>query len=135
MSKRTEPAVAIVDPDRNTCLLLREICHARAWNVVGCAQDFHEGLELIAQTRPAYLITEYKFQGWGTGLDLLAQAKRLMPDLFAILLTGWDINDVAAHVTSDQPDRILRKPVPPHMLMDLLEGIEERAEHIRIEMI
>jgi DNA-binding NarL/FixJ family response regulator len=128
--------VTIVDPDRVTGMLLREICQAGGWDVLGCALDVHGGMELLARTRPAYLITEYKFDAPSTGLDLIAQAKRLLPDLFSILLTGWDINDVAAHVTLHQPDRILRKPVPPHVLMDLLEGIDtRRVEQIRIEVI
>ena len=135
MDIRTVPTVAIADPDRMTCLLLNEICQAGGWTVTGMAQDVHDGMALIARTRPAYLITEYKFEASNTGLDLIAQARRLLPDLFSILLTGWDINDVAAHVTLHQPDRILRKPVPPHMLMDLLEGIEERLQQIRIEAI
>jgi DNA-binding NarL/FixJ family response regulator len=132
---RTVPTVTIVDPDRVTGMLLREICQAGGWNVVGCALNVHDGMALLARTRPAYLITEYKFEGCATGLDLIAQGRRVVPNLFCVLLTGWDINDVAAHITAHQPDRILRKPVPPHVLMDLLQGVDARVEQIRIEAI
>lgn len=135
MRKEAVPTVAIVDPDRITCLLLREICLAGAWSVAGHAHDVHDGLALVAHTRPDYLITEYKFGDIATGLDLIAQAKRMLPAITTILLTGWNINDVAMHVTAHQPDRILRKPVPPHLLMDLLHGMAGRTEHIRIEAV
>lgn len=116
-------------------MLLREICLAGAWQVVGCAQDIAEGMALLVHTRPTYLITDYKFGGEATGLDLIAQAKQLMPGIFTVLLTGWDINDVAAHVGAHPPDRILRKPVPPHILLDLLEGIRGRLDPIRIQAV
>lgn len=135
MPKGTVPTIAVVDPDGITCKLLREICLAGAWNVVGCTQDIQHGLAILSRTKPDYLITDYKFDGPYTGLDLIAQAKIILPGLVAILLTGWDINNIAAHVGMHPPDRILRKPVPPHMLMDLLDGIHEKMDPIRIQAV
>lgn len=135
MGKRTVPCIVAVDPDPTNCMLLREICQAGAWNVAGCAHDVAEGLALIARTRPACLITEYKFAGDATGLDLIAQAKRHLPQLFTVMLTAWDINDVAAHITAFQPDRILRKPLPPHLLMELLEGVYGKIDIIRVDAV
>ena len=135
MRKGTVPSVAVVDRDTTNCLLLQEICTAGAWSFAGCAHDITEGMALLARTRPNCLITDYRFDGPGTGLDLIVEAKRLIPNLFTVMLTGWDINDVAAHVISIQPDRILRKPVPPHVLMDLLGGLHERVEMIRINAV
>ena len=48
------------------------------------------------------------------------------------MLTGWDINDVAANVATHQPDRMLRKPLPPHRLMELLDRIYPRIEEQRL---
>lgn len=135
MGERRVPSVAVVDQDATNCMLLREICQAGAWRVAGCATGVSEGAALIARARPDCLITEYKFPGPVTGLDLIAGAKRLLPNLFTVMLTGWDINDVAAHVTAHQPDRILRKPVPPHVLMELLDSISGRIDVIRIKAV
>ena len=135
MGKRKVPSVAVVDQDPTNCLLLKEICQAGAWEVAGCAHDVAEGAALIARTRPDCLITEYKFAGPVSGLELIAGAKRVLPQLFTVMLTAWDINDVAAHVTAHQPDRILRKPVPPHVLMELLDSISGRIEVIRIKAV
>ena len=135
MGKRTVPSVAVVDRDPTNCMLLREICQAGAWEVAGCAHEVAEGVALIARTHPDCLITEYKFPGPANGLELIAQTKRFLPHLFTVMLTAWDINDIAAHVTLHQPDRILRKPVPPHILMELLDSISGRIEVIRIKAV
>lgn len=129
------PSVAVVDRDPTNCHLLREICQASAWSWAGCAPDVREGMALMARTRPDCLITDYKFDGAATGLDLIAQAKHHIPHLFTVMLTGWDINDVAAHVTSFQPDRILRKPVAPHVLMELLESVHGSGRQIGLKAI
>lgn len=125
-------SVALVDGDASNCQLLREICQSGGWDVAGCAHDASQGLALLAHTRPDWLITDFKLAGEETGLHLIASAKRMLPQLFTMMLTGWDINDVAAHVTTHQPDRMLRKPMPPHRLMTLLEGIQARGGATRV---
>lgn len=127
--------LAVVDPDPTNCMLLREIGLASGWSVAGCAQSVPEGMALLARSRPSCLITDYRFGDGATGLDLISKAKSLRPLMFTVVLTGWDINDVAAHVIEHAPDRILRKPVPPHLLMDMLEGIAPRAEVIRLKAV
>lgn len=135
MRDGTVPRVAVVDRDTTNCLLLREIAHAAAWDVAGSAHTVADGLALIARTRPDCLITDYKFDGARTGLDLIASGRGLLPRLFTVMLTGWDINDIAAHVSAHQPDRILRKPVPPHMLMNLLQSVHSTVNIVRINAV
>lgn len=129
------PSVVVVDRDPTNCMLLREVCQASAWTVAGCASGVQAGLALVARMQPDCLITEYMFGGAESGLDLIAGAKQLVPNLFTVMLTAWDINDVAAHITLHQPDRVLRKPIPPHALMDMLEGAFQRIEVIRINAV
>lgn len=135
MGHDSMPSVTIVDSDATNCLLLREICHVGGWNVAGTAHTLADGLALSARTRPDCLITDYQFGNGGargeTGLDLIVRAKSLIPRLFTIILTGWDINEIAARISDHQPDRILRKPVPPHLLMNLLESIQPRVDAVR----
>lgn len=135
MRQRSVPSVAVVDRDPMNCLLLREVCSLSAWHVVGCAHEPREGMALVARTRPDCLITDYKFEGPMTGLHLIAQAKELMPKLYALVLTGWDIKEVAAQVTAFPPDRVLRKPVPPHELMNVLQAVQVRMNTIRINAV
>lgn len=103
--------------------------------MAGFGHTTADGLALLERTKPRCLVTDYHFDGDETGLDLIARAKRLLPDLFTVILTGWDINDVAAHVGRHAPDRILRKPIPPHVLMELLDGVHTRVDQIRIQAV
>jgi hypothetical protein len=32
------------------------------------------------------------------GLELLEQAKRILPSLFTVMITGWDLNDIAGRM-------------------------------------
>lgn len=127
MGVRMIPSVAVVDRDATACMLMREICQSGGWNVVGCAHDANEAMPLLSRARPICLITGYNFDATATGLHLIHHARRLLPGLFTIIYTGWDINDVAAHITTDTPDRILRKPMPPHQLLELLDGVQSRV--------
>jgi len=135
MRERAMPKLAIVDPDTTNCMLLREIGLASGWSVTGHANSVADGFALIARNRPDCLITDYHFDTGATGLELIAQSKRIAPRLFTVILTGWDINDVATHVTSTPPDRILRKPIPPHFLMNLLDTIIAKPPIIRITAV
>lgn len=116
----------MADRDVGGRLLLREICQSCGWHVTGSSQTVSDAMTVIARTRPHCLITGYRFDGDDTGLDLINQARRLSPGLFTMLYTGWDINDVAAQITVTTPDRILRKPMPPHRLVDLLTNLQSR---------
>ncbi len=127
--------IAVVDPDLTNCMLVREIALASGWVVAGFAHSTADGLGLLERTAPLCLVTDYRFDGDETGLHLIARAKRLLPDLFTVILTGWDINDVAAHVGRHAPDRILRKPIAPHVLMEFLNGVHMRVDQIRIDAV
>lgn len=127
--------LVVVDPDQMNCMLLREIGLASGWSVAGCAQTVPAGMALLARARPDCLITDYRFGDGASGLDLVATAKSLRPMMFTVVLTGWNINDVAANVATQAPDRILKKPVPPHVLMNMLDGLGPRSEVIRLKAV
>ena len=116
-------SVIVVDDDPINAMLLTEICNAADWEVTGCATSSHEALEMLDQSAPSCMIIDYKLVGEKTGLDLNYEIKRARPGLFTIMVTGWDINDIAANIDGPQPDRILRKPIPANILMDMLDGL------------
>lgn len=124
--------VIVVDDDPINAMLLAEICNAAAWEVSGCASCTVDAIEMVRQCKPRCLIVDYKLDGDRTGLDLIADVKAHSPDLFTIMVTGWDINDIASQIDGPQPDRILRKPIPPHILMDMLDGIVPESNVVEI---
>lgn len=122
MNDTHRPTVAIVEDDGTMSYLLDEICKSAGCEVIGRVASAGAALELLGETVPDYLILDFKLDGQRNGLDLLQVAKQGNPDLFSIMITAWDINDIASRMDHFQPDRILRKPVTPHVLIALLEA-------------
>lgn len=122
MNAALRPKVAIVEDDGAMAYLFSEICMAAGCEVVGMAASADEALEILAANPADYLILDFGLNGERNGLELLAVAKQAYPDLFTILITAWDINDIAARLGHARPDRIMRKPVHTHLLIELLQN-------------
>lgn len=123
MNSAVRPTVAIVEGDEQMSYLLSEICRTAGYEVTGRAATAGPAIELINQRCPDCLILDFGLGGRRNGLELLIEARGIRPDIFSILVTAWDINDIAARIDLDvaRPDRILRKPVHPRVLIELLE--------------
>lgn len=118
--------VAIVEDDPTMALLLEETCRMAGWTAIGTATTMGGGLDILDFHRPECLILDFRLEGTETGLDLIAAARKQQPDLFTILITAWDINDLATMIGPDKPDRILRKPVMAKTLAEILTTIAPR---------
>lgn len=115
--------LAIVEDDVTMAMFLEEVCRMAGWTHVGTSGTMAGGLKILADERPDCLVVDYKLDGDATGIDLIAAAKGRYPDLSTILLTAWDINDIATMIRGGQPDRILRKPVMAKTLVDVLSSV------------
>ena len=113
--------ICIVEDDLVMAWMLEEICRNAGHNVIGRAPTARSAMRFIELERPDCLLLDYNLAGDHDGLELLEQAKRMLPWLFTILITGWDINDIAARMGAIPPDRILRKPVAPETLVTILD--------------
>ena len=112
MLARSSAKILISQPDETLQFLLREICTSEGYEVVGAAADIETTLALIAEQQPDILIHDFVYSTGGNGLELIERAKRRQPDLLTVLLTGWDINEIAARPEPMRPDRLMRQPVP-----------------------
>jgi DNA-binding NarL/FixJ family response regulator len=119
--------VAIVEDDAVMVLLLEEICRAAGYAIVGTASTASSAVLAIERERPDCLLLDFGLAGQENGLDLLEQARRVHPALFTVMITAWDINDIAGRIGAVQPDRILRKPVRTATLVRILDGAAQRA--------
>jgi len=117
--------VAIVEHDAIMSLLLAEICRTSGYRIVGRASEPEAAMAMIERERPDYLLLEFNLGAQGNGLELLERVKQRCPATFTIMITGWDINDIASRIHGAQPDRILRKPVHTDTLVRVMAGAEE----------
>ncbi|MBX7533764.1 response regulator [Qipengyuania sp. 1XM1-15A] len=116
-----QPKVAIVEDDEILAFMLDETCKSAGCQVVGRAANARDALRLLRDAPPDFLILDFALDGDHDGLEVLEAVKKASPDMFTILVTGWDLNDIAARLDGIEPDRILRKPVMPHVLTSLIE--------------
>jgi len=76
-----------------------------------------------APSTPSMLLTDFAMQPLN-GLELLAECRKIRPDLKSILLSGQvRSSDFAAYPT--QPDRFFKKPFVPQ---EFLDGVRQLAE-------
>ena len=119
--------IGIIEADDVMALLLEEVCRTAGHQVLGVARSAESARPLIERGRPDCLLLEFSLGGQRNGLELLEQAKRTLPSLFSMMITAWDINDIADRMGAVQPDRILRKPVHADTLVRILDGAAQRA--------
>lgn len=129
MTEDRVPRIAIVEDDSLLAFMLDESCKSCGFDVVGCERDAEGALELIEREKPDLLLLDFALEGDSNGLELIAEIRSRSIDVFIILVTAWDINDIASRMSEAQPDRILRKPVAPHVLQEVIEHALQPAEH------
>lgn len=137
MSQERYPTIVIVEDDPTLAFMMEETCRSAGFPVVGCAPSADEAIRLVDAKRPDFLILDFNLEGDRNGLELISEVKERHPRLSTILVTAWDINDIASRMEGDQPDRILRKPVLPHVLVEVVEHIHDlrraSVEHFAAE--
>ena len=124
MAQGSKPRIAIVEDDSILCFMMTEMCKSAGFEVVGCVGDGLSALDVVNRSRPDYLILDFNLDGEWNGLELIEKAKKTAPGIGTVLVTAWDINDIASRMEGEQPNRILRKPVPPHVLVEVIDHME-----------
>ena len=119
----TIPSVAIVEDDGTLAFMMDEMCRSAGLNVVGCVGNADDAVALVERERPDILLLDFNIDGDRNGLELIGEVKNIHPQMRTVLVTGWDINDIASRMEGTQPDRILRKPVLPHVLMEVVDHV------------
>lgn len=114
--------VVILDDEEKVSNL---ICTLIEWDKLGLepagtASDGISGLELIKKVRPDLLITDIRMPGM-SGLQLIEEAKKILPDLQVILISGYSQFDYAQSAIRCGVVNYLLKPVKKNELNDTLQ--------------
>jgi CheY-like chemotaxis protein len=123
--------IAIVEDDAVMALLLEEVCRIGRHEVVGVALKARSAISVIERHRPDCLLLDFSLDGEIDGLQLLERAVQIHRPLFSVMITAWDINDIAHRITAAQPDRLLRKPLRTETLIGILERQRQVLENPR----
>jgi CheY-like chemotaxis protein len=115
------PALLLVDDDAFMLALLQETVAGQGWRVLASASGA-EALAMLAREQVAVIVSDHLMPDM-TGAALLAQARRLHPAGYRILLSGaQDDPAIAAALASGDADAFQAKPWRPASLLALLHG-------------
>ena len=120
----------IVEDDAAQRLGLQQLL--KGWGyVVDVASDGREGLEKIAQDRPAIVLSDMVMPNLG-GLDLLKSLKQNNDtDVTVLLLTGQGSVESAVEAIKQGAYDYVTKPIDPQRLRIVLDQVSARNETLR----
>lgn len=124
--------VIVADDEKRICRL---ICMLADWaalgmEVVATAANGLEALDAIRQYQPDILITDIHMPGCN-GLELIAQAKALQPELEIIIVSGYAYFDYAQSAIKHGVGEYLLKPIKQEELMASLRKLGQRCQERR----
>ena len=128
LSPQPEPALLLVDDDAFMLELLQDSVEGQGWRVL-TAGSGPAALQVLAREPVAAIVSDHLMPGM-SGAALLAEARRLAPASFRILLSGApDEPAIAAALVQGDADRFLSKPWRAAELLALLhEARKARAQ-------
>lgn len=103
-------SLLIVDDDETIVSLLSDMLAGEGRYRILTLTDPQRSLELLKAEPFDLLITDYRMPEM-TGLDLIREAKRLHPDLIAILITGFAWPDATSEATEAGAYDLMLKPL------------------------
>src|ERR1051325_10255944 len=98
--------ILVVDDDRASCELLREIFAAQGWNAE-TAQTPEQAFELAASEKFDLVVSDVNLEAEKSGLDLLQQFREQCP---VILVTGFGTLDAAVAASREGAWDFISKP-------------------------
>lgn len=116
--------ILIIDDDRASCSLLRELFQSQGWEAE-TAQTPERALELASNERFDVLLSDINLGGPTSGIDLL---KHLRGECPVILMTGYGTLETAIEAAREGAWDIISKPFKPQELIALVErAVESRS--------
>jgi two-component system response regulator YesN len=121
-------------------LLIRQGLRSIPWcdygiELAGAAANGIEALELVRSEMPSILLTDIKMPGMD-GLKLIEEARKIVPDIKSILLTGYqDFSYAQTAIQLRAIDYILKPSDPEEIIETVLKAKKqiEKEEQERLE--
>jgi Na+/proline symporter/CheY-like chemotaxis protein len=121
------PHLSVLVIDNEPAVLAAMQALLEGWRCrVSAARSAAEALAQSAATRPDVALVDYHLDGDETGLALIAELRKQLPELPAILITA-DHSETLAKAAADAGVPLLHKPLSPLKLRALLARIRPRT--------
>ena len=122
----SRPILLIVDDEVRILAALLRALRKEGYRII-TAESTGRALELLAEHPVDLVLSDHKMPGM-SGVELLAEAKRLRPMAARILITGWTEAVPRAEIESVGIEAMIPKPWDDAQLKDCLRrALGERA--------
>ena len=118
-------AILVVDDDFEMRELIQDVLKDRAHQVV-TAGDGDEALKRLGEQDYAVVLTDLRMKGM-LGMELLAEIKRLYPDIGVVLMTAFGSVETAVEAMKRGASDYLVKPVKSEELTRVVERVIREA--------
>ncbi|MEO6307536.1 MAG: sigma 54-interacting transcriptional regulator, partial [Nitrospiraceae bacterium] len=118
-------AILVVDDDAEMRELVHDVLKDRG-HEISTAGSGQEALKLLAEQDHAVVVTDLRMKGM-QGTELLAEIRRLYPDIGVILMTGFGSVDTAVEAMKRGASDYLTKPVKNDELVRVVERVIREA--------
>lgn len=118
------PQILIVDDEQQIRDLLRITLEGKNYNI----QEVVTGkacLNFLSTSTPDLILLDYKLPDI-SGIDVLKEIRKKLPDVAVILMTAYGDEDIAMHAIEEHVDGYLRKPFLVEVLLAVLTQTLER---------
>lgn len=124
------PTVLLVDDEVDIVESLAELIESMSENVrVLKARSGKEGLEILGRETVDIIVTDYKMPGM-SGLEFLAEARRIAPNVPRILITAFpDLELAVKAINQEHIENFLTKPLDPATVVETIEGVVRQRRH------
>jgi len=122
------PHVLVVDDEPHVCSALRRVFELAGLAVLTAA-NVEEGTELLRTHTVCALVSDSHMPG-GSGVDLLARARKIQPDTARILLTGYA--DLETAMDAINRGEVFRFVLKPWNEAELLSVVQDACERRRV---
>ncbi len=119
--------VLIVDDEVNLAETMAEVLERAGYDVI-LAHDGEDGLKALERAEPNIILTDLKMTGMD-GLTLLRRAKKELPDVEVVVITGHGDVETAVQAMRDGASNYVQKPVG---LVELRTMVDKAAERFRL---
>jgi DNA-binding NtrC family response regulator len=116
--------ILVIDDDRASCNLLRELFMAQGWNAE-IAQTPERALELAAREKFDLLVSDINLEAEMSGLDLLREMRDRCP---VVLITGFGALDTTVAASREGAWDIISKPFKVQEIIAVARRALEQSE-------
>lgn len=113
--------VVIVEDEFLIAQDLKGLCEQLGVQVLGVESKAGPALKTLEETQPDYVLMDVRLQGKRDGVDIANDIHAKRPDVKIIFITGSNEPPPIERIKSDNPYRILIKPISPNELREAFD--------------